>query len=369
MLLYIAEHLRDDFGWLNLIRYVSFRTMAAFITSLVVFLLLYPSFMRFLKTESVGQVIRDDIAHMHFSKEGTPTMGGVLILFSIVLSSVLWTQLLNPLVLLALGFGISFGLIGFFDDFKKLRFRSSKGLSGKVRLISEFAIVFIGMFIFLKYIGPKINYDLKLYLPFVSVEKFYIELPFVLYLVLTMFVIVGTANACNLTDGMDGLATGPILTGSGTFLILTYITGAKLGSFDISVYLLIPKVIGAQELAVVCSAMMGASIGFLYYNAYPAEIFMGDTGALAQGGLLGSMAVLSKNEILSIIVFGVFFFEAVSVILQTTYFKLTGKRIFRMAPLHHGLELMGWKEPKIVVRFWIISILLSMIALSSIKVR
>lgn len=369
MIPYLAELFRSEFSALNLLRYVSFRTMAAFVTSLLICLVLYPWFIRTLQKRAIGQPIRDDGPKSHKQKENTPTMGGLLIMLAIFVSTLMWALLSNPLVLITLAFGLVFSLIGAADDIRKLRSRSSKGLSVKFRLLFEFLVVMVIFGLFLAYLGPRLGYNLRLYIPFVSVERFWLEIPFALYVFLGALVIVGTSNATNLTDGLDGLAAGPILTASGTLLILAYITGAKLGSFDISKYLLIPKVKGAEELAVVCSAMMGATIGFLYYNAYPAEIFMGDTGSLGLGAMLGSVALLTKNELLSIVIFGIFVFEAVSVILQTTYFKLTRKRIFPMSPIHHTFELLGWPEPKIVVRFWIVSLLLSLIALASIKVR
>jgi phospho-N-acetylmuramoyl-pentapeptide-transferase len=369
MLFYLAESLRDQVSSLNVVRYVSFRIMAAFISSLVICLVLYPWFIRALQVKSVGQVIREDGPKSHFSKAGTPTMGGVLIMVSILSSSLMWCQLTNPLVLITLSVGLVFAAVGFVDDMRKLTKKSSKGLSGKVRLAIEFAVI-LGVFAWFLYDrGPRAAYDLRLYIPFMSAERYWFDLPFVAYLLLGAVVIVGTANSTNLTDGLDGLAAGPILTASATLLILCYVTGARLGSFDISRYLLIPKILGAEELAIICSAMMGATVGFLWFNTYPAEIFMGDTGSLGLGAQLGTMAVLTKNELLSVIIFGVFLFEAVSVILQTTYFKLTQRRIFPMSPVHHSFEMMGWPEPKIVVRFWIFSMLLAMVALASIKVR
>jgi phospho-N-acetylmuramoyl-pentapeptide-transferase len=369
MLFHLAELLRDQFSFLNVARYVSFRVMAAFITSLVICLVLFPWLIATLREKDVGQVIRDDGPKSHHSKAGTPTMGGVLILLAILVSSLLWCQLTNKLVLMTLGLGASFAAVGFVDDVRKLREKHSRGLSGKLRLAIEFALTLgiLGGFIY--WFGPSVHYDLRLFIPFMSAERYWIDLPFLVYLGLAAFVVVGTSNATNLTDGLDGLAAGPIAIASAVLLILAYVSGAKLGSLDLSRYLLIPSVVGGQELSIIASAMMGATIGFLFYNSYPAEIFMGDTGSLGLGALLGSMAVLTKNEMLSIIIFGVFVFEALSVIAQTTSFKLTGKRILPMAPVHHSFEKMGWKEPKIVVRFWIASLLLAMVALASIKVR
>lgn len=369
ILFYAAESLRDQFSSLNIVRYVSFRTMAAFVTSLLICLVLYPWFIRALQRRSVGQPIREDGPKSHQSKAGTPTMGGALIMVSIFMSGLMWTRLANPLVVTTLVMGFAFSVVGFVDDLRKLRSRSSRGLSGKWRLLIEFAVVIGAFAVFLRLFGPAAKYDLRLFIPFLSADRFWLDLPVAAYLGLGGLVVVGTANAVNLTDGLDGLAAGPVLTASGVLLILTYITGAKLGSFDIPRYLLIPKVVGAEELAVLCAALMGATVGFLYYNAYPAEIFMGDTGSLGLGGMLGTMALLTKNELLSVVIFGVFVFEAISVIVQTTYFKMTGRRVFPMSPIHHSFELMGWPEPKIVVRFWIISLLLAMVALASVKVR
>lgn len=369
MLFSLAEQLRGHVSSLNIVRYVSFRVMAAFITSIVICLVLYPWFIRMLQARQMGQVIRPDGPSTHLKKAGTPTMGGVLIMVSILCSALLWTDLGNPLVWVTLLVGTTFAAVGFVDDAHKLRQRNSKGLPGRTRLAVEFVVVLVLFGLFLAFVGPDLRYDLRLYIPFVSAEKFWLTLPFAVYLALGAVVVVGTSNAANITDGLDGLLAGLILTATGTLLVLTYLTGAKLGGLDMSTYLLIPKVVGAQELAIVCAAMMGATIGFLYYNTYPAEVFMGDTGSLGLGGLLGMMAVLTKNELLSAIIFGVFFFEAVSVILQTSFFRMTGRRVFPMSPVHHSFELMGWAEPKIVVRFWIASLLLSMVALASIKVR
>lgn len=369
MLFYLAEYLRDSISSLNIVRYVSFRIMAAFISSITISLVLYPWFIRMLRARAVGQVIRECGPKSHMGKAGTPTMGGVLIILAIVISSLMWCQLKNPLVLLTLAVGVVFSVIGFLDDSRKLLKKNSKGLSGKLRLVLEFAFFGAAFYYFLSNYSNSTKFDLRLFIPFMNAERYWIDLPMLAYLTLGAFVVVGTANSTNLTDGLDGLVAGPIITAAGVLLILSYISGATLGGFDISRYLLIPKVVGAQELAIIASAIVGATLGFLFYNTYPAEIFMGDTGSLGLGGLLGAMAVLTKNELLSVIIFAVFLFEALSVMIQTTFFKIWGRRVFPMSPVHHSFELMGWAEPKIVVRFWIFSVLTALIALGSIKVR
>ncbi|AWV89530.1 phospho-N-acetylmuramoyl-pentapeptide-transferase [Bradymonas sediminis] len=379
MLFELFFWLKDYFSPLNVFRYVSFRTVAAMITALGMSLFLYPWFIRRLQMRQIGQVIREDGPESHFSKAGTPTMGGVLLLFAVVVSTLLWADLSNPYVGVILGITVLFGVVGFFDDYMKLRGQSSAGLSGKIRLLIEFAVAGAAMLIMFKL--NAFDYSTTLYLPFVSTEKFAFELPLWIYMPFAMLVIVGTSNAVNLTDGLDGLAIGPVIVAAGTFLILAYSSATVLGyeevvngvtvtqKFDLAKYLMIPKVDGAQELAIFCAAMIGAGVGFLWYNSFPAQVFMGDVGALSLGGALGSLAVITKHELLSTIIFGIFLIEAISVITQTTSYKLTGKRVFRMAPIHHHFEMKGWPEPKIIVRFWIIAIVLNLVALASLKLR
>ena len=366
--LYYKE-LAEIWGPFNVFRYTSFRIMAGFATALVLTLLLYPGFIRFLKGNKMGQVVREDGPKQHYSKEGTPIMGGVLILGSILLNCLLWTDFTSPLVQFTALNGLLFGLIGFVDDYKKVREKSYKGLSGKLRLALEFGIIFVLFYWFYHTAGLALGWDLNLYLPFVSAKRFSIHLGFWAYMFFAGVVVVGTSNATNLTDGMDGLAAGVIISGAMAFTILAYLGGAKLGGFDISSYLLIPKIEGAPELAIIASSVAGATMAFLYFNAYPATVFMGDTGALGLGAILGSMALLTKNEILSVFIFGIFVLEAVSVIAQTTYYKITHRRLIKMAPLHYTFLLLGWDEPKVVVRAWILSLLLALFALVSIKVR
>ena len=378
MLLYLYE-LRDYFTPLNIFRYVSFRVVMAVITALLMSLM-YPSFIKKLVEKQVGQIVRDDGPQTHLKKRGTPTMGGSLILFSIVISTLLWADLSNHYVWIALLLTTFFGGIGFIDDYLKIREKGSRGLPGKWKLIFQFGISALMMYVLFN--DPSLNYTSDLYFPFVSADKLSFSLHPILYSLFAMIVIVGTSNAVNLTDGLDGLAITPVSVAAGTFLILCYLAGTTflipvtpdsgqtiMATFDMAQYLKIPSINGVAELSVLAGAIVGSGIGFLWFNTYPAQIFMGDLGSLSLGGALGTLAVLSKNEFLSVIICGLFVMEAVSVITQREYFKLTHKRIFRMAPIHHHFELKGWAEPKVIVRFWIIAVLLSLIALASLKIR
>ncbi|MEO1272928.1 MAG: phospho-N-acetylmuramoyl-pentapeptide-transferase [Myxococcota bacterium] len=379
MLFHLFFELREYFGPLNVFRYVSFRIVAAMLTALMISFVLYPWFIRRLQLQQIGQVVREEGPSTHFSKRGTPTMGGSLILFALVIPTLLWTDLTNPYVWIALMITLSYGVVGFVDDYLKISKKSSGGLSGRYKLLSQFGIAFAVLAGLLLY--EPIGYNTELFLPFVSTAKFSLELPWWVYMLFASVVIVGTSNAVNLTDGLDGLAIGPVIVAAGTFLIMAYAVSTELAyyevvdgvqvlhKFDIAAYLNIPKVEGVEELAIFCAAIMGAGVGFLWYNTFPAQIFMGDVGSLSLGGALGTMAVVTKNELLSMIIFGIFLVEAISVITQTTSYKLTGKRVFKMAPIHHHFELKGWKEPQIVVRFWIIAIMLALVALASLKLR
>lgn len=379
MLFELFFWLKDDITVFNVFRYVSFRVVAALLTGLLISFLLYPWFIRKLQSQQIGQVIREDGPQSHFSKAGTPTMGGVLMLFAVVISTLLWADLKNPYVGMILAITVCFAVVGFFDDYMKLRGKSSAGLSGKWRLAIEFGIALV--LILVMFMSDAFNYSSELYLPFVSTERFSLTLPLWVYVPFALLVIVGTANAVNLTDGLDGLAIGPVIIAAGTFLILAWGTATVLHyeeiiegvrvvhRFDVASYLMIPKVEGVQELAIFCAAIIGAGVGFLWYNTFPAQVFMGDVGSLSLGGALGTLAVVTKHELLSTIIFGLFFIEALSVITQVVSFKLTGKRVFRMAPIHHHFEMKGWPEPKIIVRFWILAIMLSLIALASLKLR
>jgi phospho-N-acetylmuramoyl-pentapeptide-transferase len=307
----------------------------------------------------IGQQIREDGPQSHLSKKGTPTMGGILIIFAVVISTLLWANLTIDYVWLILLVTVGFGLIGFIDDYRKFIGKNSRGVSGKVKIAAE---ILIALFVsIILYIKPGFNSQ-------VAIPFFKTVLPNLGwgYVLLSTFIIVGAANAVNLTDGLDGLAIGPAIICFATYVMFAYFAG----NVKVSAYLQIPYVVGAGELAVFCGALVGACLGFLWFNSYPAEVFMGDVGSLSLGGALGMMAIITKQEILLVIVGGIFVIETISVIFQVGYFKLTqGKRIFRMAPLHHHFELKGWAEPKVIVRFWVISILLALMAISTLKLR
>jgi phospho-N-acetylmuramoyl-pentapeptide-transferase len=379
VIVWLLNWLQSYFTPLRVTRYVSFRVIAAMATAALISLYLYPRFIRFLQIKQIGQVIRHDGPEGHFSKKGTPTMGGVLILFSLTLSTLIWMDLSNLYVWATLSVTLLLGMAGFIDDYLKVSKKSSAGLSGRKKLLAQFGVSAIALSLLLVY---QEGFEARLYLPFTDPERFVLDLPVALFIFFGCIVISGTSNAVNLTDGLDGLAIGPVIVATGTFLILAYVTGAVLNlpmtteggvlsfyKFNVAHYLNLPHMPEVSELAIFAGAVIGAGIGFLWYNSYPAQIFMGDTGSLALGGAIGMLAVLTRNELLSLIVCGLFVIEALSVILQTTSYKLRQKRIFRMAPIHHHFEKLGWTEPKIVIRFWIISFSLSLIALASLKVR
>ena len=359
MIYHLLYPLSDTCSYFNIFRYITFRTIYAAITALVICFILGPWLIGKLQSLQIGQPIRDDGPDSHLSKEGTPTMGGVLIIFSVVLSTFLWAKLTVDYVWFILMITVGYGLIGFTDDYRKLTSRSSKGIPGIIRLTGELILaLLVGIFLYMK---P--GFDSHVTIPF-----FKTILPDLGwgYIVFSVFIIVGTANAVNLTDGLDGLAIGPATICFATYLLFAYFAG----NIKISGYLQIPYVAGTGELAVFCGAMVGSGIGFLWYNTYPAQIFMGDVGSLSLGGALGTLAVLTKQEILLAIVGGIFVVETISVIFQVGWFKVSnGRRIFRMAPIHHHFELKGWAEPKVIVRFWIITIILALVAISTLKLR
>jgi len=355
--------------WLNVVRYPSTRIIASAFTATLMSLLLGPWFIRQLQRGQIGQSIREDGPESHLVKEGTPTMGGSLILLSLVIPTLLWCDLNNSLVWLVLSVTVGYGAIGFLDDSLKLRFKNSKGLPGKMKLLGQLVIA-AGVLAVLFYgeVLPE-GIRTRLALPFVNFDRFPVELHELVYMAFALIVVVGSSNAVNLTDGLDGLAIGPVVISAGTFLILSYGAGTVLGGFNIAKYLNIPHIPGASELAVYCAAMVGAGTGFLWYNTYPASVFMGDVGSLSLGGGLGMLAVLTKNEFVWVVLGGIFVLETVSVMVQVISFKLTGKRVFKMAPIHHHFELKGWAEPKVIVRFWIISIMLALFSLATLKLR
>lgn len=359
MFYHLLYPFHTELSWLNVFRYITFRSIACAVTAFLLVVLFGPRFIAWLQRKQIGQVIREDGPETHFSKKGVPTMGGILILFSMTASALLWTDLRSPLVWLLIGISLFFGFIGSMDDLKKIRKGNSRGLTAREKLVLQFfGALVVGIFL-LRTPG----YDGVLSLPFI--KTFQPDLGW-WYVPFAVIVIVGASNAVNLTDGLDGLAAGPIVITASTYLIFSYVAGNAV----VASYLQIPFVSGAGEVTIYCAAIVGACLGFLWFNCYPAEIFMGDVGSLSLGGTLGVVSIITKQEFLLVIVGGIFVMEALSVILQVGYFKMTGgKRIFLMAPFHHHFEKKGWLEPKVVVRFWIISIILGLIALATLKLR
>ncbi len=358
MLYLILYALHNKISAFNVFRYITFRAILAILTALIICFFCGPWVIRKLQQLQVKQYIRDDGPSAHLAKEGTPTMGGTLILSAIFISVFFWADLTNFYIWVILLVAAGFGLIGFADDYRKLTRKNSKGLRMREKMLYQIVVALVASLLLYYYPTFKTT---------VSVPFFKDVAPDLggLYILLAIFVIVGTSNAVNLTDGLDGLAIGPVLISAGTFMVLAYLTGhVKIAS-----YLQIPYVSGSGELSIFCGAMVGASMGFLWYNTYPAQMFMGDTGSVALGAALGAAAVITKQEILLAIVGGLFVLETLSVIFQVASYKLRRKRIFRMAPLHHHFELKGWAEPKVIVRFWIITFFLALIALSTLKLR
>jgi len=358
MLYHLLYPLAADIRFLNVFKYLTFRTIYAMITALLVAFIIGPWVIRKLESLQARQVIRTDGPESHLKKQGTPTMGGVLILASIIIPTLLWSDLTNRYVWLALCIIIGYGIIGFVDDYKKVVEKNTKGLSARQKMFWQ--ILLAGGVAAVLYMLP--GFSEEIYFPFF--KKLHPDLG-LFYIPFVILVIVGASNAVNLTDGLDGLAIGPVSINAATYMIFAYIAG----NFKLATYLQMPYVPGTGELAILCGAMVGAGLGFLWYNTYPAEVFMGDVGSLSLGGGLGVLAVLTKQEILLVIVGGVFVVEALSVIFQVGSYKYRGKRIFRMAPIHHHFELKGVAEPKIIVRFWIISIILALVAISTLKLR
>ena len=361
MLYNILTSYSDTYSFLNFFNFLTVRTGFAIITAMVVVFLIGDKFINFFSSKQLTNPIRSDGPEDHLIKKiGTPTMGGLLILIGLFFGVILWADLKNPYNWILIFITFSFGILGAFDDYKKIKDKNSKGVSSKLKLIVQITICLMSLFILFNFIES--DQITNLYFPFfknlvINLGWFFI--PFYL------FVIVGASNAVNLTDGLDGLATVPVILVAGCFAFISYVSG----NIIFAEYLLIPYIEGVGEVAVFCGAIIGASIGFLWFNAPPAKIFMGDTGSLALGGSLGAIGVVTKHEIVLAITGGLFVLEAISVIVQVISFKLTGKRIFMMAPIHHHFEKKGWPESTVVIRFWIISLILAMIGLATLKLR
>jgi phospho-N-acetylmuramoyl-pentapeptide-transferase len=358
MLYHLLFLLHTKITAFNVFRYITFRAVLATLTALVISFCMTPWAIRKFQQWKISNGKREDVPDRHESKKETPTMGGFVILIATIIPTLLWADLRNEYIWLVTGTLVVFGVIGFADDFRKLRGQKGKGVSARTKL----ALQCVGALAVAMLIYAKGSFLTQLSIPFFKHATPDIGL---FYIGVCVFIIVGTSNAVNLTDGLDGLAIGPVLTVCATFLLFAYLAG----NVKFAQYLQIFYVKGAGELTILCAAMLGAGIGFLWYNAYPAELFMGDTGSLSLGAALGAIAVMIKQEFLLVIVGGIFVMEAFSVIIQVLSFKCRGKRVFRMAPIHHHFELKGWNEGKIVVRFWIISVILGLIAMSTLKLR
>jgi phospho-N-acetylmuramoyl-pentapeptide-transferase len=357
MLYHLFFRFASEFSAFNVFRYITFRTGAATLTALFIAFMVGPPLIRWLERMRVGQPIRE-IGPDHQGKEGTPTMGGLLILLSLLVSVLLWSNLDNRFVWIVIGITSGYGLLGFIDDYRKVKEGHSGGISVRTKLFWQ-TLMAIGVALAI-YTDP--DFDAHLAVPFFKNFTPYLG---IFYVPFAAFVIVATSNSVNLTDGLDGLAIGPVLISAGTFLILSYAAGHTV----IADYLAIKYVPGSGHLAIFCGALIGGGLGFLWFNASPAQLFMGDVGSLALGGALGTMAVLIRQEFLLPIVGGIFVVEALSVMIQVASFKMTGRRVFLMAPIHHHFEKLGWPEQKIVVRFWIVSAILGLVALSTLKLR
>lgn len=358
MLYHLVFPLSGDYSFLNVFKYISFRSFLAFSIAAVVSIIWGKRFIAYMKMKQFGQSIREDGPESHFKKRGTPTLGGIFIIGSILVSCLFVGNYNSLPFVFTLLIMTSYFILGWIDDYLKVIKKNSDGVSAKVKLVWQFTTAIIASYLMIKF--QVITTDL--YIPFF--KESVIDLGYG-YIAFASIVIVGSSNAVNLTDGLDGLVTGPVITTSATFALLSYLAG----HVDLSSYLYIPYVSGSSELTVLCAAILGASVGFLWYNCNPAQVFMGDVGSLSLGGALGSIAVFTKNEFLFVLIGGIFVMEALSVILQVGSYKLRKKRIFKMAPIHHHFELLGWPEPKVIVRFWIVSIVFSILALATLKLR
>jgi phospho-N-acetylmuramoyl-pentapeptide-transferase len=361
MLLYLTEYLTQFESGFNVFSYLTMRAILGALTALLIALIVGPWMIRRLSFHQIGQRVREYGPQSHLPKAGTPTMGGTLILVAIIISTVLWADPTNRFVWIVLGVTTAFGLIGFIDDYRKLALGDSRGLPAKWKYFwQSLAGVVAAVVLYVSAVDPAVEHSLLI--PFFK----NLLLPLgIFYVVFVYFVIVGTSNAVNLTDGLDGLAIMPTVLVGGALGIFCYVTGNVVYSG----YLGIPYIAGTGEVLVFCTALVGAGLGFLWFNTYPAQVFMGDVGALALGAALGTVAVIVRQELVLFVMGGVFVIETVSVILQVASFKLTGRRLFRMAPLHHHFELKGWAEPKVIVRFWIITVILVLVGLATLKLR
>lgn len=360
MLLWLSEWLSQYFRFFHVFQYLTLRAILGTLTALVIALLFGPSIIRQLGRLRAGQVVRNDGPQSHLSKAGTPTMGGVLVIIAVVLSTLLWSDLSNHYVWLLMIITLGFGAIGYWDDYLKIVLKHSRGMPARQKYLCQ-SVLGLGAAIYL-YLHASLPVETQLLFPFFKNASFALG---PLFIVLVYFVVVGSSNAVNLTDGLDGLAIMPSVMISGALGVFAYVTG----NVQYATYLAIPYVPGAGEIVVFSGALVGAGLGFLWFNTYPAMVFMGDVGSLAIGAALGLMAVIVRQEIVFFVMSGIFVLETVSVILQVASFKLTGKRIFKMAPIHHHFELKGWPEPRVIVRFWIITFVLVLFGLATLKLR
>jgi phospho-N-acetylmuramoyl-pentapeptide-transferase len=359
MLYKLIYFFHTEFSWLNVFRYITFRTILSALFSLIIFFIIGNWAITKLRTMQVRQYIREDGPPNHKDKEGTPTMGGSIIIPVIVVTSLLWGEIYDIFLWLTLFVVVCFGIIGFVDDYLKVIRKNSRGLSAKAKFSLQILVALCVAIVLYLYPG----FDLRLHVPFLKAVNPNLGM---WYIPFAIFIIVGSSNAVNLTDGLDGLAIGPIIIAFSSYLVFSYLAG----HIKIASYLQIPYIAGAGELSVLCGAVVGAGLGFLWYNAYPADVFMGDVGSLPLGAVLGTVAVITKQELVLVLVGGIFVFEALSVIFQVAFFKITGgQRIFRMAPIHHHFELKGIPECKVTVRFWIIAISLALLSISTLKLR
>jgi len=359
MLLWLADYLNYFSRSFNVIHYITLRSILAAVTGLSFSLIAGPAIIGRLKRYKVSQIIRDDGPKTHLSKAGTPTMGGIMVLLAITLSTLLWANLKNSYIWITLFVTLSFGAIGWVDDYRKLILKHPKGLAARWKYFWQSVIAFCTATFLYVHATPV---EIQFIVPFFKNYTFYLG---GFYILLTYFVIVGTSNAVNLTDGLDGLAIMPIILVGGALGIFAYVSGHA----DFSSYLAVPHVVGVGELSIFCGALVGAGLGFLWFNSYPAEVFMGDVGSLGLGAALGIVAILVRQELVLFIMGGIFVLETISVMLQVASFKLYGKRIFKMAPIHHHFELQGWPEPKVIVRFWIVTVILVLVGLATLKLR